>query len=313
MSYQKEVFSFISSIVGQSNTIAIPVEFVRFSGDYNTSALLTQLIYWQGKQHDSEGWIYKTYEEWEQELALSKYQVKRSSGILKSLGVLETKVMKIKLSNGMLGNTAVHYKFNSDVFVDTFGKHLNKSTVKGGSLPEVKKLNFEKSSFSTSFPLEQRLPSKTTATSTIPAPEPMPVPQEPPPQKTAAAVPISDGVKSKTNLFESVREGEKKPIVIKAINKMVDDGFTLDAIQQAILHSNTASTKPGKYKSFLDKCVREDWLMGCKAEDVAAELKEKKRAAFLKSRRAMPEDILKVDAAKGCKISMQVLKERKQS
>jgi hypothetical protein len=50
---------------------------------------LRQLIYWTGKEHDLEGWIYKTQTEMEQETGLSRKQQEKARKILRNAGVLE--------------------------------------------------------------------------------------------------------------------------------------------------------------------------------------------------------------------------------
>ncbi len=117
-SYQQQIFSFISSIIGQNNNIPISTELVRLTGDYNTAALLTQLIYWQGKQKDLDGWIYKTYEQWEKEIALSKFQTSRSVKTLIRMGILETKVARVKIGE-QYGDKAVHYRLLQDKLIDS--------------------------------------------------------------------------------------------------------------------------------------------------------------------------------------------------
>jgi hypothetical protein len=51
--------------------------------------LLRQLVYWVGKEHDREGWIYKTQVEMEQETGLSRRHQEKARNILVSQGVLK--------------------------------------------------------------------------------------------------------------------------------------------------------------------------------------------------------------------------------
>ena len=50
---------------------------------------IRQLVYWVGKEHDSEGWIYKTEDEMEEETGLSRYWQRKARKILRSHGVIE--------------------------------------------------------------------------------------------------------------------------------------------------------------------------------------------------------------------------------
>jgi len=78
-------FATIKAFMGQQNTLVIPRELIRFVGDINASLLLSQLIYWQDKG-GKDGWVYKTYAEWTDELSMTKYQVTRASDRLQKMG-----------------------------------------------------------------------------------------------------------------------------------------------------------------------------------------------------------------------------------
>jgi hypothetical protein len=49
---------------------------------------IRQLVYWAGKEHDPEGWIYKTQREMEEETGLSRHHQEKARNILLSQGVL---------------------------------------------------------------------------------------------------------------------------------------------------------------------------------------------------------------------------------
>jgi hypothetical protein len=50
---------------------------------------MRQLLYWTGRQHDPEGWIYKTRSDMEQETGLSRKQQEKARKILCKYGVLK--------------------------------------------------------------------------------------------------------------------------------------------------------------------------------------------------------------------------------
>jgi hypothetical protein len=50
---------------------------------------IRQLVYWAGKEHDSEGWIYKTQSEMTDETGLSRRQQERARKVLLSQGVIK--------------------------------------------------------------------------------------------------------------------------------------------------------------------------------------------------------------------------------
>ena len=82
-----ELLNIISKFVGHNNVILVPTEFIRITGDINSALLLSQLLYWTSKSDD--GWIYKTHKMWQDELCLSKFQIRGAIAKLKNIGILE--------------------------------------------------------------------------------------------------------------------------------------------------------------------------------------------------------------------------------
>lgn len=114
---QKTVFLLIRELTGQSNVLTIPRAFVEYTGTLDAALLLSQILYWSDKGRN--GWFYKTYAEWTDELVLSKYQVNKAVNILKNKGILET---KIKRANG---SPTLHYKLDIGLFTDSFIRFLS--------------------------------------------------------------------------------------------------------------------------------------------------------------------------------------------
>ena len=112
MSNQKEVINLIKSISGQANVLTIPRIFIDITGDHLSALFLSQCVYWSDKGKNE--WFYKSDREWEEELALSAYQVRRIRNNLSEF--LETKIKKAG------GAPTTHYRIR---FV-----HLSKSIVK---------------------------------------------------------------------------------------------------------------------------------------------------------------------------------------
>ncbi len=48
-----------------------------FDGDHNAAILLNQMLYWTSRAASEDGWFYKTYAQWHDELRFSEYQVRR--------------------------------------------------------------------------------------------------------------------------------------------------------------------------------------------------------------------------------------------
>ena len=120
MKTQQDIFDLITELHGNAGLIVIPREFIKITGDYETAALLAQLVYWTGKSQN-EGWVYKTYQDWEDEIGLSKYKVNRARKTLENLGILET---KLKKANGI---PTLHYRINMKKLAELLSTNQNVS------------------------------------------------------------------------------------------------------------------------------------------------------------------------------------------
>lgn len=89
--------------------------------DINSSILLSQIVYWSDRTKRSDGYFYKSYEDWFKEIPLTKYQIKRAATKLEDLGLIATKVKRV------LGTPTLHYKVNMEALENKIIKHLNKS------------------------------------------------------------------------------------------------------------------------------------------------------------------------------------------
>ena len=108
MDNRDKVKKLIINFSGKDNVIPIPVIYIKLLGDYHTAAFLNQLVYWSDKTKRTDGYFYKTYKEWHEELRLSRYQIDKSISKLKELGLIETALKKAN------GAPTLHYKLNTD-------------------------------------------------------------------------------------------------------------------------------------------------------------------------------------------------------
>lgn len=111
---KKAAIDLITALTGQANILSIPVEFIRYTGSIDCALFLSQLLYWADKGSRRDGYIWKTYEQWEDEIFLSEYKVRKAANHLKSLGILETDIKKAN------GSPTVHYRIDLEKFSDSF-------------------------------------------------------------------------------------------------------------------------------------------------------------------------------------------------
>lgn len=121
-SFQQQIFNMIQSLTGEKNLLAIPREIIRFTGDLESGVFLAQLIYWTDKGGRKDGFIYKTIKEWQDEVFISEYALRKIRKNLESIGILETKLKKAN------GNPTLHYKINQKSFINQFLLFQSKET-----------------------------------------------------------------------------------------------------------------------------------------------------------------------------------------
>src|SRR5699024_2177577 len=103
-----DIKNVITTFSGTERHITVPRVYLEMLGDFNTAAFLNQLIFWSDKTKRTDGYFYKTYTEWNEELLLWEYEVRKYTKILKEIGFNDT---KLKKSNG---SPTLHYKVNMD-------------------------------------------------------------------------------------------------------------------------------------------------------------------------------------------------------
>ena len=107
MSNYDDLVNELGRFSGHENIISISRPFAEFMGSLQDGAILSQMVFWSDKGRANDGWFYKTYDEWREELVVTKYAVSTLSKKLVKLGLLETKVKKVK------GTPTVHYKLDA--------------------------------------------------------------------------------------------------------------------------------------------------------------------------------------------------------
>jgi len=119
MSNQQDMFNLIREFSGQANILSVPRLFIKAMGSVDGGLLLSQMIYWSDRTNRKDGFFFKSYEEWEDELTLSKHKVSRYSKVMVDAGFLETKLLKAN------GAPTVHYKVSISDFQKWIVKFFN--------------------------------------------------------------------------------------------------------------------------------------------------------------------------------------------
>lgn len=122
MSIYKEMRSLLTQVSGHDRVVTIPKLYIELTGDLTEAILLNQIVYYSDKTSRTDGYFYKKYEDWTEELCLTERQVRHAVKKLKEKNLIETKVLKAN------GAPTVHYSLLSDNLVNwilTKGKDGN--------------------------------------------------------------------------------------------------------------------------------------------------------------------------------------------
>lgn len=113
MSNYNNIREFVKKVSGQDSIVTIPKIYIEFAGDLTTAVILNQLVYWSDKTKRKDGYFYKSYKDWEDEVCLTQRQVKYSIEKLKKKGLVKT---KLKRANGA---PTIHYNLDYDKLLES--------------------------------------------------------------------------------------------------------------------------------------------------------------------------------------------------
>lgn len=65
----------LRAFLAGERVIAFHPSLARIGGSINAGIFLSQLIYWTSRSHSSEGWVYKTKAEWQEETGLGRHEI----------------------------------------------------------------------------------------------------------------------------------------------------------------------------------------------------------------------------------------------
>ncbi len=82
----------VTAFLEASKPIAFNINFARITGDAKAALFLSQLVYWTRRGADvldNDGWVFKSREQWEAEIGLSKHEQVTVRNTLVHLGLIE--------------------------------------------------------------------------------------------------------------------------------------------------------------------------------------------------------------------------------
>jgi hypothetical protein len=112
----KELIALFS---GQSSTITTPKLYVQLTGSLSLAIVLNQCVYWSNKSKCKDGFFYKEYEEWFEEINIPERTLRRRFDRLEQHGWITTKVKKVK------GLNTKHIHTNMDLIIESISTMLD--------------------------------------------------------------------------------------------------------------------------------------------------------------------------------------------
>lgn len=233
MNNRDYISSIITQFSGQNNIIPIPVVYIQLTEDYPSAALLNQMIYWSDRTNRKDGYFYKSYNEWFDELHLTEYQVRRATNKLKSFGFVETALKKAN------GAPTLHYKVDTKEVSEWILKKL-----KNGNLRNLRMDSEETQESLTEITTE--ITTETTNNNIL--------------SPSSTAYPYRDVINYLNQQTDKHYKSttKKNQTVIRA---RTDEGFTLDDFKKVI--DNKVSEWKG---TDMEKYLRPETLFGTKFE-----------------------------------------------
>ena len=146
----------INSLSGQENILTIPKVYLEITGDYQSAILLNQIVFWSDRTKRKDGFFYKSYKDWEQEVLLTQYQVKRATSHLNQLGLVDT---KLKRANNA---PTIHYKINMEALTEAIINKLDNQETSQSDYEETQQTDYKETSQSDYEETQQTLTDEYT-------------------------------------------------------------------------------------------------------------------------------------------------------
>lgn len=134
----------LAQLSGTHSVIATQRVYIEFAGDLQGGVLLSQLIYWSSRKTSKDGWFYKTYADWQEEIYLPEKTVRRYSDAFEKRGFLRSEVRR----NSQNLNIK-HYRIDWEVLAEQMQNHFvetpaNEGTSSLGGLETLPEMPMDK-------------------------------------------------------------------------------------------------------------------------------------------------------------------------
>jgi hypothetical protein len=112
----KEILALFS---GQASIVTTPKLYIQLTGSHTLATVLNQCVFWANKSKSSDGWFYKEYQEWFDEIHIPERTLRRRFDRLEQNGWITTKIKKVR------GINIKHIHTNIDHIIESISNMLN--------------------------------------------------------------------------------------------------------------------------------------------------------------------------------------------
>lgn len=117
LNLNKQILALFS---GQASMVTTPKLYIQLTGSHTLAIVLSQCVFWSNKSESGDGWFYKRYDEWFEEIHVPERTLRRRFDHLEMQGWITTKVKKVR------GTNIKHIHPNMDLIIDSLNNMLNK-------------------------------------------------------------------------------------------------------------------------------------------------------------------------------------------
>ena len=188
MSNQTDLINYIKYTSGQSRILSVPRIYVEITGSHRAGLFLSQCIFWSDRSYLSDGWFYKSFKHWKEELILNQHAVETCVNRLSKLDLIETKL------DMAAGANVTHYRVNFESLRNLIVLAVSANSVLAGSDKTVLAENYKTS-----------IAKTTTKTTTK---------DEKPSSDSSVVIPIPDPYLNKTSNSKNTQHPESKTLQI---------------------------------------------------------------------------------------------------
>ncbi len=127
----------LSNFSGQQQILTIPKLYIKITGSHEKSLALNQIIFFSNKSELADGWFYKSYEEWFDEILIPERTLRRIFTALQKQSLIITKTNKVR------GKRVLLIKPNFEQIYLLIDQYLSQPAILSGDVDNSSKIDHE--------------------------------------------------------------------------------------------------------------------------------------------------------------------------